>query len=219
MTYNTYLMHHGILGQKWGIRRFQKKDGSYTNLGKQHRYEQNKKFLDQEIKTAKKTVNVDSLQQKADKYIDLANEISNDYDALYKSLQKNPQFKKDCLDYLKKEGVDPDSYDVFAMDAVDIMLPKYTPKSILDKRERLEQYSDDYWDELHSYADPIVEKYGSLPVSDFVKGRYNVTAESYIRNSNWDSNQSLMAYMFRHFEDYWVNDLESYYDLESSMYD
>lgn len=29
-----YLAHHGILGQKWGIRRYQNKDGSYTEAGK-----------------------------------------------------------------------------------------------------------------------------------------------------------------------------------------
>lgn len=28
------LTHHGIKGQKWGIRRFQNKDGSLTNKGK-----------------------------------------------------------------------------------------------------------------------------------------------------------------------------------------
>lgn len=30
-----YLAHHGILGQKWGVRRFQNKDGSLTVAGKQ----------------------------------------------------------------------------------------------------------------------------------------------------------------------------------------
>jgi len=29
-----YLAHHGILGQKWGVRRFQNKDGSLTSAGK-----------------------------------------------------------------------------------------------------------------------------------------------------------------------------------------
>ena len=28
------LMHYGIKGQKWGVRRYQNKDGSYTNAGK-----------------------------------------------------------------------------------------------------------------------------------------------------------------------------------------
>ena len=32
--YNNYLMHHGVKGQKWGIRRFQNSDGSLTAEGK-----------------------------------------------------------------------------------------------------------------------------------------------------------------------------------------
>ena len=33
-TDKTYLAHHGIKGQKWGIRRYQNADGSLTELGK-----------------------------------------------------------------------------------------------------------------------------------------------------------------------------------------
>ena len=32
-----YLAHHGIKGQKWGVRRFQNEDGSYTELGRKRR--------------------------------------------------------------------------------------------------------------------------------------------------------------------------------------
>lgn len=32
-----YLVHHGILGMKWGVRRFQNKDGSLTSAGKKRR--------------------------------------------------------------------------------------------------------------------------------------------------------------------------------------
>jgi len=33
--YNGELYHHGILGQKWGVRRFQNEDGTLTAAGKQ----------------------------------------------------------------------------------------------------------------------------------------------------------------------------------------
>jgi hypothetical protein len=36
ITTDNYLIHHGILGQKWGVRRYQNKDGSLTKLGKDH---------------------------------------------------------------------------------------------------------------------------------------------------------------------------------------
>lgn len=31
---NNYLMHHGIKGQRWGVRRYQNSDGTFTAVGK-----------------------------------------------------------------------------------------------------------------------------------------------------------------------------------------
>ena len=33
-NYTNELAHHGILGMKWGMRRYQNKDGSLTSAGK-----------------------------------------------------------------------------------------------------------------------------------------------------------------------------------------
>lgn len=37
MIPHGYLVHHGIIGQKWGVRRYQNADGSYTSAGKNRR--------------------------------------------------------------------------------------------------------------------------------------------------------------------------------------
>ncbi len=49
-----YLMHHGIKGQKWGVRRYQNADGSLTSAGRQ-RYGKDSVFISGSSKTQDKT--------------------------------------------------------------------------------------------------------------------------------------------------------------------
>ena len=44
------LCHYGIKGQKWGVRRFQNSDGSYTSEGKRRAQQQEKKDPVKEMK-------------------------------------------------------------------------------------------------------------------------------------------------------------------------
>lgn len=46
---NNSLSHHGILGMKWGIRRFQRKDGSLTDAGKKRRQEDSEETKEETV--------------------------------------------------------------------------------------------------------------------------------------------------------------------------
>jgi hypothetical protein len=52
-----YLCHHGIKGQKWGVRRFQNYDGTLTQEGKEkHKEENHKKLSDEQRKAIRNAV-------------------------------------------------------------------------------------------------------------------------------------------------------------------
>ena len=44
VEYSGYLIHHGIKGQRWGVRRFQNEDGTYTAAGKNRRNARDRGF-------------------------------------------------------------------------------------------------------------------------------------------------------------------------------
>lgn len=82
------LSHHGILGMKWGVRRFQTKDGGLTNLGRKRYSDKDgslnkrgkKKYEKEtaELKAEKKLLkNKARTQKKMDKLKDLKDEVDD----------------------------------------------------------------------------------------------------------------------------------------------
>ena len=68
---NGELYHHGILGQKWGIRRFQNKDGTLTSAGKQ-RYNVDIETAKKNLKDAQYVYDTHSPNVKNKRRLDLA---------------------------------------------------------------------------------------------------------------------------------------------------
>lgn len=66
--YPSYLIHYGIEGQKWGVRRFQNEDGTYTDEGLLRRKEQTH-FVRSQQKAGKAFDKItNKLQEKGDKF-------------------------------------------------------------------------------------------------------------------------------------------------------
>ena len=67
------LYHHGVLGQRWGVRRYQNADGSLTKAGKLHQAKQN-------YKSAKKSAFERALRREDVIETELDNKLSANYD-------------------------------------------------------------------------------------------------------------------------------------------
>lgn len=66
-NYEDYLAHHGIKGQKWGVRRFQNPDGSLTEAGKKKYLTSDGSLSKEGLKQFKKESNkLEKLQDRAD---------------------------------------------------------------------------------------------------------------------------------------------------------
>ena len=114
------LIHHGIKGQKWGVRRFQNADGSLTAAGRRH-YGVGKAVGSQypSYDEMQQTVKQKSMEKAYDKAIDrkdkssVANDVKNAADQTknaintaknqYKDAQRNSQPKPDVSKMSNKE--------------------------------------------------------------------------------------------------------------------
>ena len=53
-SFEEFLMHHGILGMKWGVRRYQNEDGTLTAAGKRHKAKMDERSMKKDVKWAKR---------------------------------------------------------------------------------------------------------------------------------------------------------------------
>ena len=91
--YTEYLFHSGILGMKWGVRRFQNPDGTWTEAGKERYGRKAQRKIERAQNKALRKANKAAIKKlrRSNKYRRLMSD--EDLDAFIKRLEKEKRLK------------------------------------------------------------------------------------------------------------------------------
>lgn len=222
------LRHFGILGQKWGIRKYQNKDGTLTDAGKA-RYYSKKEFDDDAQKLSENSkTEIANLQNKGQKLVDAADSLYESYGKAFDNMVFSDDDKKKIWKKIHDEydGVKPNNksdFDYTLEELVANQMNQRVPKDVINQRKQFDALQDEYWNDAHRIAKPLEDKYKDTLIVDVqlsMSGQKKVTdPSSSAINRFYGSvlDTSFPAYISRHFDDYWVRDTDKYVNAISRL--
>ena len=140
----SYLFHHGIKGQRWGVRRYQNKDGSLTSAGKK-RYEIQSGDQYDIIKKGSSFQRIANSGEHIDdrrKYVSLTDNDNYDYDHMSEKLWADNSKTMSTYVYKANKDLKVATGKQVAMD----LLNKYGDQKIKNVVRDYE-YETQRWDE------------------------------------------------------------------------
>lgn len=175
ITSDGELVHWGIKGMKWGVRRYQNPDGTLTEAGKKRNLKLTKQIVNtkdihkrHDVVAKSKSIQdaTKNLKSFHKKYDTAANELDN-YDVL-----RNPQnidrlrneLKRRSEVYKNQNGFEPDIKPGSGMWKSAYEAVKYSDKEYLRLEAARNKAGSDYWKAVESEVDKMLGKYGDAKI-------------------------------------------------------
>ena len=173
MDYNE-LYHHGIKGMKWGVRRFQRKDGTRTAAGKRRERENLSAMSDQELRSKINRMNLEK------RYNSLASGSSSSVglDVAEKSAKAGSSASNIASKISKAKGKGSSATDVvsksFDTASKTVTAAKTIKNATRTKKVDLSSMSDQELRERVNRMD-LEQQYSNLKKETVSKGRANAS--------------------------------------------
>lgn len=181
--YSQELYHHGVVGMKWGVRRYQNKDGSLTNAGKKRYRSTNdvKSMSDDELRSKINRMNLEkryvdlskNRNSRTSKFLNTSSKIASASSSAGKITNNSYQLKDRNNKNAKLAGQSIDTVSKGLSTAKKINNLVEDRKAIKKSKSRLESMSDKELAEIVNRMD-LERQYSSLKSETVSRGKLDV---------------------------------------------
>lgn len=183
---SSCLIHYGIRGQKWGVRRFQNEDGTLTSAGKERYYgfrrdkdveEEVEKYIGQNQGEISQIVQMSKQLKK----------VQDERDKAYKEYYSSLEFDKKQKQQIKKvfdswvgnppidddETIDACNYEIREVIGDEISRTN-APESIQKIDKKYYDLSNQYYSEIDAFTERLMNQYSQTIVYSTRKGIFGI---------------------------------------------